>query len=301
MAQIKVLNIGSINMDLCVYLDKMPEGGQTCFGQSYAYIPGGKGANQGVAAARLGAAVTFVGRCGRDALGAQMTENFRREGMDVAHLSVDETEPTGLALIPVEANGQNRIIVVSGANQTLKPAHLDAAFATPHDVVMTGLEVPMETVYAAYQKAKASGTPFVLDCGPAMQFDLAPLQGIDVISPNETECLAMTGIAPDDEAACLLASQKIFAACGAKHVVLKLGGRGAYWYHAGVGVLVPAVAGVSVVDTTAAGDCFTAALAVRWCETGDMESAIAYANRAAAICISRAGAQPSLPYKEEVL
>lgn len=300
MAQVRILNIGSVNMDICISLDTMPDGGQTCFGDSYAYIPGGKGANQGVAAARLGGMVTFLGRVGRDAFGEQMRENFKGEGMDVSYLLEDEKEPTGIAVIPVEKSGQNRIIVISGANMAIVPSDLDAAFEGQYDVVMTGLEVPLEVVYAAYKKAKEKGIPMVLDCGPAMKFDLEPLSGIDVISPNETECLAMTGILPEDEDACLKAAQKLQELCSPKHTVLKLGGRGAYWYHGGTGKLFPAQSGVDVVDTTAAGDCFTAALAVKWQQTGDMEAAIEYANRAAAICISREGAQPSLPFEREV-
>ena len=300
MKKVRVLNIGSINIDLRVALEQMPKGGETTFGDSYEYIPGGKGANQGVAAARLGGEVTFLGRCGEDAFGKQMTENFAAEGIDTSFISFDTTAPTGLAVIPVENNGQNRIIVISGANSHVNEDLLPDAFSREYDVVLTGLEVPLNTVYKAYSLAKEKNIPMVLDCGPAMEFDMSALKGIDVVSPNETECLAMTGIKPEDEASALKASEIINSKCSPKHVVLKMGGKGAFWYHNGKGKLFPAEKGVNVVDTTAAGDCFTAALAIKWMETGDMEKAICYANKAAAICISRVGAQPSLPYENEI-
>ncbi len=300
MNKVRVLNIGSINIDLRVALEQMPKGGQTTFGDSYEYIPGGKGANQGVAAARLGGDVTFLGRCGDDAFGKQMTENFGAEGINTSFISFDKTAPTGLAVIPVEADGQNRIIVISGANSNVSEDLLPDAFEREYDVILTGLEVPLDTVYKAYALAKEKNVPMVLDCGPAMEFDMSALWGIDVISPNETECLAMTGVKPEDEQSALKAAKIIESKCSPKHVVLKMGGKGAFWYHNGKGELFDAVKGVNVVDTTAAGDCFTAAMAIKWKQTGDMAQAIRYANKAAAICISRVGAQPSLPYENEI-
>ncbi|MBQ2676796.1 MAG: ribokinase [Clostridia bacterium] len=296
----RILNVGSINMDMVINVDKMPEAGQTLFGEKYCYIPGGKGANQGVAAARLGAQVTFLGRVGDDDFGRTMIENFKKDNIDTSLITVDKNSSTGVAVIPVESSGQNRIIVISGANMEITESDIDIAFQRDFDAVTIGLEVPLNVVYYTYKKASEKGIPVVLDAGPAMKLDLSPLKGIDVISPNETECLAMTGIEPSSEQAALLAAEKIYSGCNAKNVVIKLGGRGSYLYKNGVGKIIPAVSGVKVKDTTAAGDCFTAALATMLIKTGDIECAIEYATKAAAICISRFGAQPSLPYENEI-
>ena len=296
----RILLIGSINMDLVVNLNRMPTQGETVFGKSYAFIPGGKGANQGVAAARLGADVCFLGKIGDDANGKKMMQVFQDDGIDTSMIEIDKTAHTGLAVIPVEADGQNRIIVISGANMQITKKQIVQALTQTFDMILIGLEVPLEIVYETHKLANAAGIPVVLDAGPAMGIDLKQLNGIHVISPNETECHALTGIAVVDEASAMEAARKIACDCFPQYVVLKLGAMGAYLYAKGKGKLFAAKAVDQMVDTTAAGDCFTAALAIRLLETGDIEAAVDFANQAASICVGRKGAIPSLPFRREL-
>jgi len=296
----RILVVGSINMDLVVELDRMPEGGETLFGNTYSYIPGGKGANQAVAAARLGADISFCGRVGDDANGKILLDNLRREGIDISHITTDKTEPTGLAVIPVDKNGQNRIIVISGANMAVSAEDVGEALKDGYDAVMAQLEVPLEVVFETLNIIKQRRIPFILDAGPAMQLPLEKLRGIDVISPNESEIFALTGINPDTYENAVSAAKKLAEGSGAKNVVVKLGERGALLYRGGEIEAFPAFPGVNAVDTTAAGDSFTAALTVQMIKSGDISGAIRYANAAGALCVSRKGAQPSLPTAREV-
>lgn len=295
----RILVVGSLNMDLRLSLDRMPAAGETCFGRGYAYIPGGKGANQAVAAARLGGRVAFCGRRGADANGGILEEGLRTEGVDTAYLTADPAAQTGLAVIPVEADGQNRIIVLSGANMRVGEADLRAALRRPFDAVLCQLEIPLETVFTLHEMTRERGVPLILDAGPAMALPLHRLRGIEVISPNETETQAITGIRVTDDGSALEAARQIQSRAQARYVVLKLGGRGALLYGGGEGRFYPAYP-VRAVDTTAAGDAFTAALTLRYLETGNMEAAVEWAGLAGALAVTREGAQPSLPAAAEV-
>lgn len=295
----RILVVGSLNMDLRLSLDRMPAAGETCFGRDYAYIPGGKGANQAVAAARLGGRVSFCGRRGADANGGILEEGLRTEGVDTACLTADSVAQTGLAVVPVEADGQNRIIVLPGANMRVGEADLRAALRRPFDAVLCQLEIPLETVFALHEMTRERGVPLILDAGPAMALPLHRLRGIEVISPNETETQAITGIRVTDDGSALEAARQIQSRAQARYVVLKLGGRGALLYGGGEGRFYPAYP-VRAVDTTAAGDAFTAALTLRYLETGNMEAAMEWAGLAGALAVTREGAQPSLPTAAEV-
>lgn len=296
----RILCVGSVNMDLVIALeDHAPAAGETVFGTDYRYVPGGKGANQAVAAARMGGKVTFLGRIGHDDNGRTMKANFEAEGMDTRFLEECD-RPTGLAPIQVEPSGQNRIIVISGANMTLTAADVEAAFAGgEYDCVLVGLEVPLPAVHAACREGVARGIPVILDAGPAMKLDLAPLQGLTVLSPNETEAEAITGIAVVDEASAIAAAKWMDERCHPTYVVIKMGAKGSFVYGQGIAEMVPSFP-CKAVDSTAAGDCYTAVLALEYVASGDMLAAARYASAAAGISVTRPGAQPSLPRREEV-
>ncbi len=298
---VRALVVGSINMDLVISLDRNPEAGETVMGDTYSYIPGGKGANQAVAAARIGADVTFCGRVGNDANGSILIDNLNKNSIDTSFIKRDDTSPTGLAVIPVDKNGQNRIIVLPGANSCVLKEDVNDAFKdNQYDIVLLQLEVPLEIVYYTYNIAALKGIPVILDCGPAMEIDLSRFTGIKVISPNETEAYALTGVKIHNDETAVRAAQILYNSSKAEYVVIKLGGKGALLYDGKNHELIPAYKNINVVDTTAAGDSFTAALAVKLIETGDIKESIKYANGVGAICVSRKGAQPSLPYAHEV-
>lgn len=297
---VRLLCVGSVNMDLVISLvDRAPAAGETVFGTDYTYVPGGKGANQAVAAARMGGQVTFLGRVGDDDNGRALRATMEADGIDTRLLEISD-RPTGLAPIQVEPNGQNRIIVISGANMTITAADVTAAFeAGEYDCVLVGLEVPLEAVEATCREGAARGIPVILDAGPAMKLDLTPLQGLTVLSPNETEAEAITGIAVNDEAAALEAARWMDERCHPQYVVIKMGSRGCFVYGQGLAQMVPSFR-CRAVDSTAAGDCFTAVLALELVSTSDILAAARYASAAAAISVTRHGAQPSLPKREEV-
>lgn len=297
---VRMLCVGSVNMDLVINLENhAPAAGETVFGTDYTHVPGGKGANQAVAAARMGGQVTFLGRVGDDDNGRALRATMEADGIDTRLLGVSD-RPTGLAPIQVEPNGQNRIIVISGANMTLTAADVTAAFdAGEYDCVLVGLEVPLEAVQTTCREGAARGIPVILDAGPAMKLDLAPLQGLTVLSPNETEAEAITGIAVDSEEAALEAARWMDERCHPTYVVIKMGARGSFVYGQGVAQMVPSFP-CKAVDSTAAGDCYTAVLALEYVAGGDMLAAARYASAAAAISVTRPGAQPSLPKRDEV-
>jgi ribokinase len=294
-----ILVIGSVNMDLVLMSEKVPVGGETVLGESYAYIPGGKGANQGVAAARLGADVTFVGRVGEDANGKELKGNLQKEGINSEFVIADPQSSTGLAAIMLEETGQNRIIVIPGANMKITKEDLQTAFEHTYDAVIVQLEIPDEIVMEACRLGKEKNIPVILDAGPAKNFPLEQLEGLEILSPNESEAFALTGLEVNSIESAEKVAKLLTERSNAKTIVLKMGAQGAYLYEDGEGEFFPAHK-VNAVDTTAAGDAFTAALTVKYISSGDIKEAIRFANVVGALTVTRMGAQPSLPTVEEV-
>ena len=300
----KIVVVGSFNMDLVVRMPVIPRPGETLLGGVFATFPGGKGANQAVAAARLGGEVTMIGRVGADAFGDQLLVIARAEGIDTRFVGIDPDAATGVALIQVDAQGQNSIAVASGANFTLTAGHVAAAFAQLEriDLVVMPLETPMDTIVTAAELARTVGARVLLNPAPAQHLAPELLKNIDVLIPNEHEAAFMAGIeirSPRDArqaAAYLLRS-------GPGSVIVTLGSQGALIAEtAQPEPTYTQIAAFSVrsVDTTAAGDGFVGALAVALGEGQALPAAARFASAAAAISVTRIGAQPSLPTRDEV-
>jgi len=277
----------------------MPEGGETVLCSEQSWQNGGKGANQAVAAARLGAQTTFCAMLGKDAAGRSLKASIEKEGIDTSFIFETEKVPTGLALILLETNGQNRIIVNAGANMALFPEVISKAFEKDFDALLLQLEMPKETVYYACQKAMEKGIKVVLDAGPAQKLELEKIQGIEILSPNRSEAEVLSGVRVDSFESAKKACEVLQKRSRAKHIVLKLDKEGAMLFNKDICKMFAPMP-VQPVDTTAAGDAFTAALTKWYVETGDIERAMVFANAAGALATTKMGAQPSLPYLEEV-
>jgi ribokinase len=300
----RILVVGAINLDLTVEVDRLPYEGETLVGRRLTQAAGGKGANQAVAAARLGAAVAFCGRVGDDDWGRLVAGRLAAEGVDAAGLTIDPTRSTGAAIILVEPTGKNQIIAVGGANLGVAPDDVDRAFATgaPLDALMLTLETPLETVQHAIGAAASAAIPVILDAAPPANYPLDSLRGVTVISPNETEAHALTGIAIATLDDAKRAAAMLCDGTGAKHVVMKLAERGCYLHEGGAGGVRRVIEPFKVksIDATAAGDAFTAALAMRLCLGDPIDAALRYANAAGALTTTKLGAQAALPTAEEV-
>jgi ribokinase len=297
-----VVVFGSINMDLIVHTPRWPVAGETVTGQAFYTVPGGKGANQAVAAARLGAATQMVGRVGGDAFGAQLRAHLQAEGVAVTRVVPDVAQPSGIALIAVDAAAQNRIIVVPGANGavgTADLARLETALAGAR-VLLLQLEIPLDAVLGAARVAAAAGVPVVLD--PAPVPDRLPgelLAQATILTPNEPEAAALVGFPLDGEAAIVRAGRALVAH-GARNVIITLGERGAYWTDGRAEVFRPGVP-VAAVDTVGAGDAFNGALAVALAEDRPLDIAITWGLAAGALAVTRPGAQAALPTRAALL
>jgi len=292
--------VGSINMDLVVRCGQLPREGETVFGRDFRMIPGGKGANQAVAAARLGANTYMVGRVGRDPFGQQLLANLKREGLNVDRCQTDRAAPSGVALITVAASGANSIVVAPGANMESLPQDVDDAVSlfAKADALIVQFETPLAVVERALAMARKHGALSVLDAGPAVECPDHILAMADVVSPNETEAEALTGVAVTDAASAQQAAQRLLDK-GVHTAVLKLGAKGALLAEPGRMEVLPAYA-VKAEDSTAAGDAFTAALAVRLAQEDDLAAAVRYANAAGACACTKVGAQPAMPTAEEI-
>ncbi len=298
----RIAVVGSINADLVVRCARLPRPGETISARDVREVPGGKGANQAVAAARLGADVTMIGRVGDDAFGARLRSGLGSNGVDISHVLTTPDCASGLAIVAVEDSGENSIMIVPGANGRLTPDDVAAASALIReaDILLVQLEVPLETTIAAIKLARDHGTPIILDPAPAPRFDehdaalLRELLQVDVACPNEAEALALTNVqietvADAEQAACCLRS------LGPKHGIVTLGARGAVLCESDSRpTLIPSF-DVTTVDTTAAGDAFAAALALRMAQHIPMAQAVRFACAAGALATSRPGAQPAMP------
>lgn len=296
----KILVIGSSNTDMVVKTARFPQPGETIIGGEFFMFPGGKGANQAVAAARMGGQVTLIAKVGDDVFGQQALDGFVHEGINVDYVFTDNELASGVALITVNGAGENEIVVAPGANAALLPADLDqaeTAFAAA-DLVLMQLETPVETVLQAALKTTALGKKFVLNPAPAQTLPTELFPHLFLITPNETEATLLTGIALDDDSA-LPRIAEAFLQKGVANVIITLGARGAYFHNAESHFIIAAPK-VEAVDTTAAGDVFNGALAVTLAEGMNWQEAIGVACQAGALAVTRMGAQASAPFREEL-
>jgi len=290
--------VGSLNTDLVVRSPRIPRPGETILGGELHTVPGGKGANQAVAAARLGARVSMIGRVGQDTFAAPILENLAADGIDHAFVQQDGEFATGVALIVVDDNGENSIVVSSGANMHLSPADVEAAEAaiTAADLLVLQLEVPLETVIRAAELARAHGVKVVLNPAPAQPLPASLLSMIDVLVPNETEAALLTDLPTGAQAGAAEAVEALLGS-GVGTVILTLGARGALPARQGKMQIVPAF-DVEPVDTTAAGDAFVAGLSVALAEGRELYEAVRWGNAAGALAATKLGAQTSLPTRQ---
>ena len=297
----RIMVVGSMNMDLFVRdCNALPTYGQSIISGDYGYATGGKGSNQAFAAAKLGGDVVMVGRVGADSNGDQLLDSLKGAGVDVRYVVRDEQAKTGLALMLVNSDGRYVCYVSIGANDRLVVDDVRRALdAEQFDMLVMQLEMPLETVYATAELARERNIPVFLDAGPAMHIPLERLKGLYILSPNESETEALTGICVDTEEGALQAARWLYEQAEPKYVLLKLGARGALLYDGKEAKFIPCFK-VNAVDSTAAGDTFGACLAVQLCQGVSIEKAIVTAHAAAGICVSRQGAQVSVPTQEEV-
>jgi len=295
---IKAAVVGSINMDIILSAQKLPEVGENVLGTTYGYSHGGKGANQATALVRLGANVKMIGKVATDDNGKALVENLKSNGIDASGVATDGSA-TGLAAILIDGEGRNRIIVYEGANAEIVPQTAVDSISDDISLLLVQFETNEEAVISTVNYAVQKGITVVVDCGPAKNFALEKMQGATILSPNESETKALTGVLPEDENSILEASKILFERSKAKYIVLKLGERGCSVWDGEKLTLLPAYKS-NVVDTTAAGDCFTAAMALEYVRTGDIYSSCNLGNKAGAIAVSRIGAAESMPSVEEI-
>lgn len=284
---------GSINMDLVVQVKEFPKPGETLLGGDYAQHPGGKGANQAVAAARAGAQVRMIGRVGADAFGQQLKAGLEAEGIDITNVPELSEVPSGVAFISVDAAAQNCIIVSPGANARLSSADLSAQLFTGAKAVLLQLEIPLETALRATELGRAAGATIFLNLAPAQKLSAQQLELVDVLIVNESEAAMLTGhqaeaVTQNPKDALSQLAQLV------KQVVLTLGDKGAVWHDGADTGHQPAYT-VTARDTTAAGDAFVGALAVAMTEGKPLADAVRFAAAAGAVATTKVGAQPSLP------
>lgn len=295
---IKAAVVGSINMDLILEMTRVPETGENVTGTSYGYANGGKGANQATALSRLGAQVKMIGKVANDPNGEKLVRNLKDKGIDTTGVSTEGTQ-TGLAVILLDGDGKNRIVVYEGANKEIEPLDAINQLNPDIDLLLIQFETNEEAVIQCVNHAVKNNITTVIDCGPAKAFDLEKMQGATIISPNESETKALTGLYPDCDDTILEASRILKERSNATYVVLKLGERGcSVWDGKNLTILPPYP--TQVVDTTAAGDCFTAAMALHYVKNGNIIEACDYGNRAGSYAVSRMGAENSMPSPEDI-
>jgi ribokinase len=296
-----ILVVGSSNTDMVIKTNHFPAPGETILGGEFFLFPGGKGANQAIAASRLSGNVSFIAKVGNDIFGEQALQQFKKERINTEFIVSDREHPSGVALITVDSKGENTIVVAQGSNGALSAEDVQKAEAEfkRADVVLIQLEIPMETVVHAVRLAKDNGKKVILNPAPAQHLPDSVLKELFVITPNESEAELLLGVKITDSKSVQAAAKKLYRK-GVTHVVITLGAEGAYIFNADGGRLIPSTK-VSPVDTTAAGDVFNGALAVAIAENKSLDEAVEFANRAAAISVTRMGAQSSAPFREEIL
>lgn len=296
----KILIVGSSNTDMVIRAEHLPVPGETVIGGTFFMNHGGKGANQAVAVARLGGHVAFICKIGSDIFGHQAYRLLCEEGIDTSHIFSDTENPSGVALITVDTKAENCIVVAPGANAHLTPEEIRQAYGAfdSADIVLLQLEIPMETVMETALFAHSKGKTVVLNPAPASLLPERLLRSVDILTPNETEAETITGIKISDEGSALAAARRIVE-MGVRNVIVTLGARGALVYDGSVCEVIPACK-VQAVDTTAAGDIFNGALVVALSEGRSLAEAVRFAVKAAALSVTRIGAQSSAPYRTEV-
>jgi len=295
-----IVVIGSSNTDMVIKSSRIPSPGETILGGSFFMNAGGKGANQAVAAARLGGNVSFIAKVGKDIFGKQAVQLFRGEGIDVSSVMKDKQLPSGVALITVDDKGENSIVVASGSNAALTAKNIRKykPKIESASIVLMQLETPVETVTYAATLAFQKNVKVILNPAPARELPDELLKHISIITPNEKEAEMLTNISVHDVSSAEQAAAKLNEK-GIETVIITLGPKGALLYHQGNFTLIDAPQ-VNAIDTTAAGDVFNGALAVALSDGRSMEGAVLFACRAASISVTRLGAQASAPYRQEL-
>ena len=295
-----VVVVGSLNIDLVTHTERIPAPGETVLGGDLATVPGGKGANQAVAAARLGAQTAMVGQLGDDGFAAQLRQSLAADNIDAQHVTTADAA-TGVALIVVDADGQNSIVVASGANMRVTPADVDAAAETivNADVLLLQLEIPLDSVKRAAEIAHANDVTVILNPAPAQPLPADLLALVDILVPNESETATLTGLPVESEAELTTAANAL-RAFGIETVLLTLGERGVLLADSDGIQLFPAFRVDSVVDTTAAGDAFLGGFATAMAEGSSVAKAVPWGCASGALAVTKAGAQPSLPSRDDV-
>jgi len=298
----RIVVVGSSNTDMVVKGDRLPSPGETVVGGSFVMAPGGKGANQAVAAARLGADVTLVAKVGTDVFGDQAIAGYRTEGIVTDFILRDPDHHTGVALILVDDKGENLISVASGANHHLGPQDVEKAAERIRtaDAVVVQLEIPMDAVACAARLASAVGVPVILDPAPAPAgpLDSDLLRHVAYLKPNESEAERLTGIRVEDEATARRAAERLQAG-GVRDTIITLGAKGVFWMGPMGSGFLPGFR-VEALDSTAAGDAFSGGLACALARGLPLADAVRYASLVGALSVTRLGAQPSLPTGEDV-
>lgn len=294
----KVVVVGSINMDLVTRCKRAPKGGETLFGEEFSQVPGGKGANQAVAIGKLGTNVIMLGKIGKDSFGKDMLASMEKNGVNIQHIEEGE-KATGIAKIIVEESGQNRILVVAGANSEVDKEYVDRHLAAikESDIVVTQLEIPIETVEYTLKKAKEFGKITILNPAPARELSDEIIKNNDFIIPNESELALITGMAVETEEEIKKAGKKLLD-MGVKNLIITLGSKGSLHLNRDKCEFHSAYK-VKAIDTTAAGDSFIGGV-VRELNGDNISEAIEFGTKVSAIAVTKKGAQTSIPTIEEV-
>ncbi len=296
----EILVIGSSNTDMVVKTDELPLPGETKLGGTFFMNAGGKGANQAVAAARLGGNVTLVTKLGDDIFGRQTLEGLKKENINTNYVFFDESNPSGTALIIVNAMGENCIVVAPGANANLFPADIEKVENLRYaGIILLQLEIPMDTINYVAKLAKVNKQKLILNPAPAQKLNDELLRGLYLITPNETEAFDLTGILVKDEISASAAADFLLKK-GVENVIITLGREGAFFQNDQLKIKINAPV-VEPLDTTAAGDTFNGAITVALTENMEWDNAIRFAVRAASISVTRMGAQSSVPYRKEII